>query len=428
MSDYDPIIIESARGCKLKDIDGNELIDGVSSLWCNVHGHQHPVLDQAIKDQLAKVGHVTNLGMSNDTALQLAHRLIAITPQSLQHVFFSSDGASAVEIALKMAFQYWRQCENPEPSRRKYLTFSAAYHGDTIGTSSVGGIGRFNEVFSPLMFDVVRFPSPNVHHPGIGCEADYAQSELKKLDEFLSQHSGEIAALVIEPLVHGAAGMVMHPEGFLQGVRDLTRKHNVLMIADEIAVGFGRTGKLFACEHEDVEPDLMCIGKGLTAGYLPMAATLASSEIYNAFLGSHAESRTFFHGHTFAANPLAAAVSIANLDVFESENTLESSLPLQKRIVNGLSEIALYPNVSTPRNRGMLAAFDVVPNGSGKTFDWQENRGHKFCKQLLRHGVWLRPLGNAIILMPPFAISMEELDQIFDGIKQVLDSGEWNSI
>src|SRR5262245_1175405 len=324
MAEYEPLLIERARGCTLVDIDGREYIDGVSSLWCNVHGHRHPKLDAAIREQLGKVAHVTSLGLGNPTTALLARRLAEIAPPGLTHVFFSDSGATAVEVALKMAFQYWRQCRQPQPARTKYLCFDDAYHGDTIGSVSLGGVSRFSEMFQPLLFDVVRLASPGLYRLPPGVTRDTACGHhLGLLERALREHGKELAAVVIEPLVQAAAGMVTHPPGFLRGVRELTRRYGVLLIADEVAVGVGKTGRMFACEHEDVVPDLLCIAKGLTGGYLPVAATLANDEIYGGFLGRYEESKTFFHGHTYGGNPLGAAAALATLEVFEEEHTLE---------------------------------------------------------------------------------------------------------
>ena len=280
MQDYEPLIVTHASGCVLTDIEGRELIDGVSSVWCNVHGHQHPVIDSAIREQLNKVAHVTSLGMSNPTTIELARRLAEITPDGLEHTFFSGDGASSVEVALKMAFQYWHQREDPRPQKNTYIALGSAYHGDTLGSVSVGGVARFHEMFEPLLFNVIRVDNPNTYRLPEGVSAtDATAYYLDKLESTLATHHQQVAAMVIEPLVQGAAGLIMQPEGYLRGVRELTRKYDVLLIADEVAVGFGRTGKMFACEHESVSPDIMCLAKGLTGGYLAMSATVSYTHL-----------------------------------------------------------------------------------------------------------------------------------------------------
>ena len=289
MAEYEPLVIERAEGCTLFDIDGNAYLDGVSSLWCNIHGHRHPRLDAALRAQLDRVAHVTNLGSSNPAAIRLARRLVDLAPAGLGHVFFSDDGATAVEVALKMAFQYWRQRRDPRPEKTCYLALGDAYHGDTLGSVSVGGVERFHAMFRPLLFETLRLPMPDTYRTPAGVlPAELAAYHLEKLEQVLRAEHRRIAAMVIEPLVQAAAGMVMHPAGYLRGVRELTRKYDVLLIADEVAVGMGRTGRMFACEHEQVAPDLLCLAKGLTGGYLPLAATLASEEIWQAFLGEYA--------------------------------------------------------------------------------------------------------------------------------------------
>lgn len=414
MAEYEPLLIERAHGCTLVDIDGREFLDGVSNLWCNVHGHTHPRLDEAIRGQLEKVAHVTSLGLSNPTTVTLAKRLTELAPPGLRHVFFSSDGSSAVEVALKMAFQYWRQCPEPRPGKTKYLAFTEAYHGDTLGSVSVGGVARFHEMFRPLLFEVIRLPTPDCYRLPAGVtRATACRHYLDQLQRALHLHHEDLAAVVIEPLIQCAAGMVTHPAGYLRGVRELTRQYEVLLIADEVATGFGRTGKLFACEHEDVAPDLLCLGKGLTGGYLPMAATLATNEIWQAFLGRYAEGRTFYHGHTYTGNPLAAAVALATLDVFDEEQTLAHLPPKIDRLAEHLARIAVHPHVGDVRQRGLMAGIELVRNRETKEpYAWAEQRGYRVCDYARTEGVWLRPLGNVVVIMPPLAITLNELDRL----------------
>ena len=368
MAEYQPFLIERAEGCFLYDIEGRRYLDGVSSLWCNVHGHRHPHLNAAIAGQLDAVAHVTSLGVSNPTTIRLAKRLAELSPAGLEHVFFSSDGASAVEAALKMAFQYWRQRENPQPQKTKYIAYAGAYHGDTIGAVSVGGVARFHAMFNPLLFEVLRLSSPQVYRAAPEITAENAcEHYLQELEQLLKEQHQEIAALVIEPLAQGAAGMITHPPGYLRGVRELTRRYDVLLIADEVAVGMGRTGTLFACEQEEVAPDLLAMGKGLTGGYLPMAATLASSEIWRAFLGEYHEYKTFFHGHTYGGNPLAAAAALATLEVFENESVLEALPAKAARLNDHLTALQNdHPWAGAVRQRGLLAGVELVSDRANK--------------------------------------------------------------
>lgn len=414
MAEYEPLIVERAEGCTLIDVDGRQYLDGVSSLWCNVHGHRHGRLDAAIREQLDRVAHVTSLGLSNPTTIALARRLAQLAPSGLNRVFFSDSGATAVEVALKMAFQYWQQRAEPRREKTKYAALTMAYHGDTIGSVSVGRVPLFHEMFDPLLFEVIRAPSPDMYRLPAGVQwEDAPDFYLRQVREILERHHHELAAFVMEPLIQGAAGMVTHPPGFLRGVRELTREWDVLLIADEVATGFGRTGRMFACEHEDVSPDLMCLAKGLSGGYLPVAATLATDEVYAAFLGEYGAAKTFFHGHTYGGNPLGAAVSLASLDVFEEEQTLEKLPPKIARLSEHLQRIAEHPHVGDVRQRGMMAGIELVRDRAAKEpFDWREKRGIRACQTAIEHGVWLRPLGNVVILMPPLAVSLDELDRI----------------
>ena len=420
MAEYEPFIIDRADGCVLVDIDGNEYIDGVSSLWCNIHGHRHPKLDAALREQLQRVAHVTNLGASNPATIKLARRLVDISPPGLEHVFFSDDGATAVEVAVKMAFQYWQQRGDPRPEKTCFLALADGYHGDTLGSVSIGGVERFHAMFRPLLFDTLRLPAPDSYRTPRGVSPEnLADYHLDKLEAVLREDHRRIAAMVIEPLVQAAAGMIMHPPGYLGGVRRLTRKYDVLLIADEVAVGFGRTGQMFACRHEDVSPDLLCLAKGLTGGYMPMAATLATGEIYGAFLGDYAESKTFFHGHTYGGNPLGAAVALANLDIFEQEHTLAGLRPKIARLAEHLDRIGKLPHVGNVRQRGMIGAVELVEDeATRRPYDWTEKRGLRVCDSARKEGVWIRPLGNVIVIMPPLAISLRQLDKICGAVER----------
>lgn len=424
MAEHVPFLVQSACGCTLVDVAGNEYLDGVSSLWCNVHGHRHPRLDAAIREQLDQVAHVTLLGMAHPTTVRLARRLAEIAPAGLNHVFFSDSGATAVEVALKMAFQYWRQCPQPQPRKTKYLAFENAYHGDTLGSVSVGGVARFHEMFRPLLFETVRLPAPDSYRLPAGVTPSAAcEHYLQLVEAAISRQLEELAAVVIEPLVQAAAGMLMHPPGFLRGVREITRKYGVLLIADEVAVGMGRTGKMFACEQEQVVPDFLCLAKGLTGGYLPLAATLASDTIWRAFLGKYEESRTFFHGHTYGGNPLGAAVALATLQVFQEEQTLAAMQPKIERLKQHLARIAGHPHVGDVRQCGLMAGIELVQDRATATpFPWGEKRGQRVCQYALTEGVWLRPLGNVVVILPPLAISLSELDRICQAVERGIAS------
>jgi len=337
----DAPIIKSAKGCTLTDVEGRDYIDGVSSLWCNVHGHQHPKIDAAVRDQLGKVAHTTMLGLSHEPGIQLAQRLVEIAPERLTRVFYSDSGSTATEIALKIAFQHFQQ--SGEPQRTRFMSLRDAYHGDTIGAVSAGGIDLFHATYGPLLFDTIKT----------------ASGDFEELERNFEQHGHELAALIMEPLVQGAAGMIMHPNGFLRKARELCDKHGVLLVLDEVATGFGRTGTMFACQQEGVEPDIMCIAKGITGGYLPLAATLTTERIYSSFLGDHTEQKTFFHGHTYTGNPLACAAGLATLDVFEYEQTMDHVADLCVTIIGLLEPVAELPRVKEIRRRGLMVGIEL---------------------------------------------------------------------
>jgi adenosylmethionine---8-amino-7-oxononanoate aminotransferase len=389
-SEETPLMIERGEGVYLYDVDGNRYIDGTSSLWCNVHGHHHPVLDAAAKAQFDKVAHSTMLGLSHPGATELAERLIEIAPEGLQRVFYSDSGSTAAEIALKMAFQYHQQ--RGDTARTRFVRMREAYHGDTIGSVSVGGIDLFHATYKPLLFETLAAK------PG-----DVAQME-----QLLSAHEGEVAAVIMEPLVQGAGGMIVHPEGYLRAVRELCDQHGVLLICDEVATGFGRTGTMFAVEREGVSPDFMCLAKGITGGYLPLAATLTTEAVYEGFLGAPAEAKTFFHGHTYTGNPIACAVALANLDIFRDERTIEALQPKIELLDRRLAEIAEMPGVTEVRSRGVMVGIDLGEH------DPELRVGHRVTREARERGAMIRPLSEVIVLMPPLAISEAELTDLLD--------------
>jgi len=395
--DEHPVIVDRAEGTDLIDVEGNRYIDGVSSLWCNVHGHAHPRIDAAVRAQLSKVAHSTMLGLSHRPAIELAQRLVEIAPAGLTRVFYSDSGSTATEIALKMAFQYWRQRGQ---DRRRFVALRMAYHGDTIGSVSVGGIDLFHSVYEPLLFDTPKA------EPG----------DVDGMVRLLTAHEGEVAAVIMEPLVQGAAGMLVHPPGYLRAVRELCDEHGALLILDEVATGFGRTGRMFACEHEGVAPDLLCLAKGISGGYLPLAATLTSERIYDGFLGRHEEFRTFFHGHTYTGNPLACAAGIATLDVFREEHTLERLQPKIELLGELLQPIASHPAVRDVRRRGFMVGIELAE------YPLPVRIGHRVTLEARRRGAIIRPLGDVVVLMPPLAISAEHLRRLVDVTAEAIDA------
>jgi adenosylmethionine-8-amino-7-oxononanoate aminotransferase len=528
--DEDFPVIAAAEGVELIDVDGRRYLDGVSSLWCNVHGHRVPALDAAVRAQLDRLAHSTMLGLTHPPAIELAERLVRLAPPGLARVFYSDSGSEAMEIALKIAYQFWQQVQVPgspfpvpgsplpgtghgaqviapafhaaleaaadaalaaavaalddatialalagcpatlagkvfrqvpppraldvrrrlgrhgggeaqiaaarrafldhlagaapvprarrtrDPKRKQaFLAFGEAYHGDTIGSVSLGGIDLFHAAYGPLLFKAVRAPSPA------------APGALAAVEALFERHQADLAAAVIEPLVQGAAGMLVHPDGFLRRLRGLCDAYDVLLVCDEVATGFGRTGTMFACEQEGVTPDLMAVAKGLTGGYLPLAATLATEEIHRAFLGTHAEKKTFFHGHTYTGNPLACAAALANLDLFERERTIEGLAPRIASFAEGLARFAAHPHVREVRRRGLMAGIELVKDKAGGVpYDEAERRGHRVTLEARSRGVIIRPLGNVVVLMPPLAMSTGDLgrllDATFDAIEAVTRS------
>jgi adenosylmethionine-8-amino-7-oxononanoate aminotransferase len=387
--DEPALVIEQAQGTNLYDTDGRAYIDGVSSLWCNVHGHRHPAIDGAIRTQLDRVAHSTMLGLSHRPAIELAEKLVTLAPGDLARVFYSDSGSTAVEIALKMTYQWWAQ--RGETQRTGFICLDNAYHGDTLGAVSVGGIDLFHSLYRPLLFDTWSTP--------VG-ESDH-------LDALLRERRGKIAAVIVEPLVQGAGGMLMAPRGYLRSVRELCDRHGVLLICDEVATGFGRTGRMFACEHEDVAPDLLCVGKGLTGGYLPLAATLTTERVYEGFLGSSEDARTFFHGHTFTGNPLGCVAAIATLEIFERERTLEMMAPKIELLARLLDRrIAILPGVAEVRQRGFMVGIELVSPPP------TEHLGQQVMLAARRRGAVIRPLGDVIVLMPAPAMSEADLSRL----------------
>jgi len=382
-------VIDHADDTTLYDTAGNAYIDGVSSLWCTVHGHRHPAIDLAIKDQLDHVAHSTMLGLTHAPAIRLAQRLVDLAPDGLGRVFYSDSGSTACEVALKMAYQWWHQ--QGEWWRSGFVCLRDSYHGDTIGSVSVGGIELFHSLYRPLLFDTWHA------EPG---DPDHMRA-------LLEEHGDRVAAVIVEPLVQGAAGIQVHPEGYLRAVRELCDEFGVFLICDEVATGFGRTGTMFACEQEGVSPDFMCLAKGLTGGYLPLAATLTSERVYEGFLGAFEQFRTFFHGHTYTGNPLACAAALATLAVFEQERTLERLQP-KIALLHDLLErdVAPLPAVAEVRARGFMVGIEL------NACALHERIGHQVTLAARRRGAIIRPLGDVVVLMPPLSIDEADLRRL----------------
>lgn len=405
----EPLVIERAEGNYLIDTEGRRYLDGVSSLWVNVHGHQKKEIDEAVIRQLRKVAHSTLLGLAGVPSIELAEKLVKITPTGLERVFYSDSGSTAVEVALKIAFQYWRNLGFEK--KRLFASLSEAYHGDTIGSVSLGGIDLFHSIFHPLLFRTLSIPTPfSYHYPDLSPE-ECRDMSLGYLQAMAKERGDEIAAVIVEPLVQGAAGMIVHPKGFLKGIETICREHEMLLICDEVATGFGRTGKMFACEHEDVRPDIMCLAKGLSGGYLPLAATIVTNRIYQAFLGEYTEYRTFFHGHSYTGNALACAAACACLDIFSEDAVLEASQSKIALLSQRLAEdIGPLPHVGEIRQCGFMIGIELVMDRAKRSAYPPELRiGARVTQDVRMKGVILRPLGDVIVLMPPLSITPDEI-------------------
>ncbi len=410
-ADNDQLIIEKGKGSWLYDDRGNKYLDGTSSIWVNLHGHRHRTIDKAIRRQLGKVAHSTLLGAASPPSIMLARELVKLAPKGLTRVFYSDNGSTAVEVALKMAVQYWQQQRPPQTSRTEFIRLDAAYHGDTVGSMSVGGLDLFHQRFRPLLFPTRSIDAPycyrcplRLQFPscGIAC--------LDPLERVLKQRHAHIAGVIVEPMVQAVAGMITQPPGYLARVRALCTRYNVLLIVDEVATGFGRTGTMFACEHERVMPDLLCLAKGCTGGYLPLGATLATDNVYEAFLGEHGERKTFFHGHSYTGNALGCAAALANLEIFKKEKTLVNVRKHAKLLRTWLRALSTVPIVGDIRQCGLMAGIELVSNkATGEPFPFSARMGDRVAVECRRRGLLIRPIGNVLILVPPLAASEREL-------------------
>lgn len=421
-----PVIIERGSGVYLIDIYGKRYLDGVSSLWVNLHGHKKREIDRAIISQIKKISHSTLIGLSNAPAIILAKRLIDIAPKPLARVFYSDNGSTAIEIALKMTFQYWQQRLPLYRKKKRFIKLINAYHGDTIGSVSLGGIELFHSIYRPLLFETIKAESPYCYRCSLDKEyPSCSMACIEHLEGIIKECHDEIAGLVIEPLVQAAGGMLISPSGYLSRIRELCTQYNILMIVDEVATGFGRTGKMFACEHEDVTPDIMAIAKGITGGYLPLAATLTTEDVYNAFLGEYREFKTFFHGHSYTGNQLGCAAAIANLEIFEKERIIEGLSAKIDFLSDRLKMLDKLPHTGDIRQKGLMIGIELVRDKETKeSYPLEEKAGIRVCLEARKRGMIIRPIGNVIVLMPPLITGRRELGKmvriIYDSIKAIL--------
>ena len=409
-----PVVIERGKGPYLIDTEGRRYLDGTSSIWVNLHGHRHPRLDRALNAQRKRIAHSTLLGLSNPPAIRLARELIAVAPKGLTRVFYSDNGSTAVEVALKMAVQYWQQRHPEAGPKNRFLHLNLAYHGDTVGAVSVGNIELFHARFRPLLFPTLSADPPYCYRCPLALTYPACQLAcLDPIERVLKAHHRKLAGFIIEPLIQAAAGMITQPAGYLTRVRELCSKYDVLLIADEVATGFGRTGTMFACDREGVTPDLMALSKGLTGGYLPLAATLTTEEVYKAFLGKYEEFKTFFHGHSYTGNPLGCAVALENLNIFRTEHTLTTLQPKISLLSRLLKPLLRQPHVGDIRQQGFMVGIELVRNrATREPYPLRSRIGHRVAVEAQKRGLLLRPLGHVIVLVPPLSVSSKTLTRM----------------
>src|SRR5512137_2659164 len=418
----DPVVIDSGDGVHLVDTLGRRYLDGVSSLWCNVHGHRVPEIDAAIVAQLGRIAHTTMLGLASTASIECAEELVRIAPAGLTRVFFSDAGATAAEIALKMAYQHFQLRGDLE--RKEFVAIRGGYHGDTIGSVSVGGIDLFHRIFKPLLFDVHHAPQPYCYRCPLGkALPSCAMACAGEVEDILAARPGKIAALVVEPLVQGADGMIVQPPGYLRRLREACDRHGALLVCDEVATGWGRTGTTFAAEQEGVVPDLMTMAKGLTGGYLPLAATLTTEAVFESFLGTFESKRTFFHGHTYAGNPLGCAVATASMKLFRDQRIIEGLPEKVEALRRALAPLEAHPHVGEVRQRGLMVGVELVRDRATRAeYEYPLRAGHRVCLEARKEGVLLRPLGNVVVLMPPLAMTPAQLERLAGAVRSGVDA------
>ncbi len=411
---YPVIPIKKGQGVWLEDFDGNRYLDAISSWWVNLFGHANPEINAALKDQLEMLEHVIFAGFSHEPAIQLAEKLVSATPEGLGRVFYADNGSSAVEVALKMSFHYWRNCGQTQ--KTKFITLENSYHGETLGALAVGNVALYKETYAPLLMEVVTVPSPDCYYRESGESwADYSLRKFGLMEAALKEHAGSVCAVIIEPLVQCAGNMRMYDPVYLKLLRTACDKYGVHLIADEIAVGFGRTGTLFACEQAGISPDFLCLSKGLTGGYLPLSAVLTTNTVYQAFYGDYQKLTAFLHSHSYTGNALACRAALATLEIFQSQHIIAKNRKLATFIAQRLQRFNGHPQVAEVRQTGMIAAVELVKNKvTREPYPWQERRGLKIYQYALAKGVLLRPLGNVVYFMPPYIIGEEEIELMID--------------
>ena len=424
MKDHEqlPLIpIRRGEGVWLEDFDGNRYLDAVSSWWTNLFGHANPFINQAITEQLGRLEHVLLAGFSHEPVIRLSERLVELTPPGLNRVFYADNGSSSIEVALKMSFHYWRN--RGQNRKTRFINLANGYHGETLGALAMGDVALFKETYRPLLLQPITVPSPDCYlrEAGESC-ADYSRRQFAHMEAALARHADEVCAVIVEPLVQCAGNMRMYDPVYLQLLREACGRHGVHLIADEIAVGFGRTGTLFACEQAAISPDFMCLSKGLTGGYLPLAAVLTTDDVYGAFYADYEKMSAFLHSHSYTGNPLACAAANATLDIFARDNVLENNRRLAQVMSDATAELQDHPHVSEVRQRGMIVAMEMVKEKANKTpYPWQERRGLRVYQHGLKSGALLRPLGNVVYFMPPYVITEEEIRNLAQTARDAID-------
>lgn len=424
MKDHEqlPLIpIRRGEGVWLEDFDGKRYLDAVSSWWVNVFGHANPRINQRIKDQLDQLEHVMLAGFSHQPVVELSERLVQITPEGLERVFYTDNGSTGIEVALKMSFHYWRNVG--QPNKQRFVTLTNSYHGETVAAMSVGDVALFTDTYKPLLLDTFKVPSPDCYlrPDGMSWE-DHSRNMFLHMEQTLARHHQEIAAVIVEPLIQGAGGMRMYHPVYLKLLRDACDRYDVHLIHDEIAVGFGRTGTMFACEQAGITPDFLCLSKALTGGYLPMAAVLTTDKLYQAFYDDYTTLRAFLHSHTYTGNPLACAAALATLDIFEQDGIIEANKALATRMASATAHLRDHPHVAEVRQTGMAVAIEMVQDKASKTpYAWQERRGLTVYQHALQRGALLRPLGSVVYFLPPYTITEEQIDFLAEVATEGID-------
>lgn len=431
MKDHErlPLVpIKRGQGVWLEDFEGKRYLDAVSSWWVNVFGHANPRINQRIKEQVDQLEHVMLAGFSHQPVIELSERLVALTPTGLDRVFYADNGSSGIEVALKMSFHYW--LNSGRSTKKRFVTLTNSYHGETVAAMSVGDVALFTETYKPLLLDTLKVPSPDCYHrpEGVSWEA-HSRTMFAQMEQCLAEHHQEVAAVIVEPLIQGAGGMRMYHPIYLTLLREACDRYGVHLILDEIAVGFGRTGTLFACEQAGITPDFLCLSKALTGGYLPMAAVLTTDQVYQAFYDDYSTLRAFLHSHTYTGNPLACAAALATLDIFEQDDVIEANKALARRMASATAHLVDHPQVAEVRQTGMALAIEMVQDKASKTpYPWQERRGLKVFQHALSRGALLRPLGSVVYFLPPYVITEEQIDFLAEVASEGIDIATRDSV